>query len=133
MTRSVARHSTYRWAASAVATLLIAAVVAVFVGQASAIPVTSGVLGNFQQDGNQVDNDDPSTSADDGQIDWATASVNDSDLIRTTDEGSDTADDIGYQGSSKELKPSDWACNADGGDDPNKGDILRTYELGDAT
>lgn len=127
MSRSVARKTTSGWLASAVATLLIAAVVAVFVGQASAIPVTSGVLGGFQQDGNQVDNDDPSTTADDAQIDWATSSVNDGDLIRTVDEGGPTTDDIGYQGSSKELKPSDWVCNADGGDDPAKGNILRTY------
>lgn len=88
---------------------------------AQAVTTSPGVLGGFQQDGNQVVDDNPDITADDGQIDWATATVK-AATIPATDDSTDS----GFQGSSKELKPSDWTCNT-GGADPAKGNLLRTY------
>jgi uncharacterized repeat protein (TIGR01451 family) len=86
-----------------------------------AVTASPGVLGGFQQDGNQVVDNNPDTEADDNEIDWASASVRATTIPFTDDTG-----DTGFQGSSKELKPSEWTCNT-GGSDPSKGNLLRTY------
>jgi uncharacterized repeat protein (TIGR01451 family) len=78
------------------------------IGTAQAVMVATGVLGGFENDGNLV----ASTAND-----WSNVTP-----INTPD---DTADS-GFTAGSKELKPSTWDC-ANGGANPNKGNILRTY------
>lgn len=114
--------STERWRRTQVAVIAAAlAALALPISPAKAVTASPGVLGGFQQDGNQVVDDDPETEVDDDEIDWDSASVRATTMAFTDD----TADS-GFQGSSKELKPSGWTCNT-GGASPGKGNLLRTY------
>ncbi|MDQ3944205.1 MAG: hypothetical protein M3357_03450 [Actinomycetota bacterium] len=73
-----------------------------------AVQVGAGNLDGFEIDGNM----EGSSGAD-----WSTAGV--SPVI-------DDTTDSGFQGSSRELKPSAWVCNSDG-HNPSKGNVERVY------
>jgi uncharacterized repeat protein (TIGR01451 family) len=104
---------------SAVVATLVLITTLLSAAEAQGVTVSPGVMGTFQQDGNQVVDDNPLTSDDDGQIDWASYAGS---LAPFLDDTADT----GFQGSSKELKPSGWTCNT-GGAEPAKGNLLRSY------
>lgn len=74
-----------------------------------AVVVSSGVVGNFQDDGNFVHTG--------SELDWDNVSV-----TPVTDDSLDS----GFQGSSKEEEPGNWICNT-GGANPPKGNIERAY------
>lgn len=95
---------------AAVATLLIVGFNAL---NAASQPVSSGSVGNFEDDGNMV------TDGDSPAIDWDNPSGHLTTVV-------DDTNDSGYQGSSKEEEPAGWSCN-DGGANPGKGNILRAY------
>lgn len=91
---------------------LIVGAIAAFVGNGlRAVTVGAGVLGGFENEGNLIVDDATAK-------DWANAS----NLTPVIDDTSDS----GFQGSSKELKPSTWVCNT-GGANPGKGNLLRAY------
>lgn len=94
--RAEARRRTRR----AIATVM-AAVLSLggFVLPAAAVVVTPGTLGGFEVDGNMVL--DPTFP---GTIDWANAA----DLTVIADDTIDSA----FQGTSKELDPAGWVCQA---------------------
>jgi archaellum component FlaG (FlaF/FlaG flagellin family) len=84
---------------------------AVFASRSGAVTAPAGDLGGFENDGNLL--------VDGSGIDWGAPPAH---LVTVEDDTTDS----GFQGSSKELKPSDWTCNS-GGDNPGKGNLLRAY------
>jgi hypothetical protein len=99
-------------------TTLIASLV-MLSAPAGSVPVTGGVLGGFEQDGNQTFEG----TAAGATVDWATLSFDaPSPAVIAVD---DTLDS-GFTEGSKELQPSGWACG-NGGADPAKSDILRAF------
>src|SRR5438093_9526872 len=90
--------------------LIVFALAASFVAGTRAVTVGVGTLGGFENEGNLV----VDTA---GNADWGSTAV-----VPVTDDATDS----GFQGSSKELKPSEWTCNS-GGANPGKGNLLRAY------
>ncbi|MEY2420221.1 MAG: hypothetical protein QOI95_288 [Acidimicrobiaceae bacterium] len=82
--------------------------------QATGQPLSSGSVGGFEDDGNMIEQ-----AAVTGTMDWSNATGT---LVTATDDSIDS----GYQGSSKENEPENFACNT-GGASPGKNNILRAY------
>ena len=97
------------------AALSILAGAVLTVSPAHSLIVSKGVIGGFEQEGDQsFPGLDPTVN---GTFDW--------ENVTPTVTVDDTLDS-GFQGSSKELEPLNWTCNTGGGD-PKKDNILRVY------
>lgn len=89
------------------------------VSPAGAVTVGGGILGGFEQDGNQDFPEAPPTA---GTLDWQSLAAAGPPPVVVPDDTFDS----GFTGGSKELKPSEWECGI-GGATPDKGNILRAY------
>src|SRR4051812_18434853 len=95
---------------------LFAVLCSVFgVVNASAASISSGTVGDFEDDGNLVEA--PATP---GSIDWNSVDTASADFTKVTDDVGDS----GYSGTSKENDPEGFVCNS-GGSNPGKNNILR--------
>lgn len=113
--RNARAHTLRRRRLAALLTVLGIVCTAVGVFNANALPITSGSVGGFEDDGNLVEQ-----GAVTGNLDWDLTSA--PDLVTVTDDSTDT----GYAGSSKENEPENFSCNT-GGANPGKNNILRAY------
>ncbi len=98
------------------ALVMLMASLAISVVTADAVPLTAGVIGGFQQDGNEI------LDVASGTLDWATLTAAPAGTLTVV---TDDTVDSGFTGS-KELEPSTWKC-ASGGDDPAKSDTLKAF------
>lgn len=84
---------------------------------AGSAPLAPGIIGGFEQDGNQAVNGGT------GALDWANQALAPAGTFTVI--ADDTADS-GFTEGSKELKPTGWVCGT-GGAEPGKADILAAY------
>jgi hypothetical protein len=121
------RGPTHRPAGRALFALvtLVASFVLTTTAPSSAITVSSGVIGGFQVEGNEIVDDDPLiTPLLEGTLDWANQTLASAGGTLTVI--TDDTLDSGFTEGSKELKPGAWACGT-GGAKPPKSDILKAF------